>query len=201
MKPNFLGYPYSYGDDLTAEEAKKNRKKFLTIFLLVWIFQIKRVNSEPIAGVDGFQPAYCPRKNNFYARQATGLSVSESNVPRNPNPYDRPNNTEFSQYLPEFNCRISLKQMQRKFKHANVFGVEGPYNAQNAQLMRNNIIEHMRKDATMRIEGTFKGDAVIHYFNPETNVNVFFDMDTGNFISGWLLNTDQRENLLAHGGL
>lgn len=45
----------------------------------------------------------------------------------------------------------------------------------------------MHQPSTQIIEGNIE---VTHYFNPETQLNVFFDRDNKEFISGWLLKDD-----------
>ncbi|MES2930368.1 MAG: colicin D domain-containing protein [Patescibacteria group bacterium] len=50
------------------------------------------------------------------------------------------------------------------------------------------------------INGTYRGQSVIHYLNPNTGLNVI-SSPSGQFISGWKLNPVQLKNVLEHGGL
>jgi hypothetical protein len=92
------------------------------------------------------------------------------------------------------------KQLQAKFKHAANFGVAGNYSKANAAKFSAAINKHINGPNTRRIYGTYRGQDVIHYLNPNTGLNVI-STRTGEFISGWKLNSDQLRNVLAHGGL
>jgi len=54
MQQSKLGYPYSYGDELTPEMARSNRNKMLTILLLIWLLKVSQVQAAPLPGADGF---------------------------------------------------------------------------------------------------------------------------------------------------
>lgn len=192
MQQSKIGYPYSYGDELTPETARSNRNKMLTILLLIYLLKVSEVQAAPLPGADGFTPTYICRKRQTYSREATGLSIR---LEQNPNNQNRPQRTNTSQYIPEFDSTIDNKQIQKKYKHALDFGISGNYNQENAQLLEDKIIEHMKEPSTQIIEGTFKKIEVTHYFNPETGLNVFFNRDNNKFISGWLLKDDQLDNM------
>jgi hypothetical protein len=201
MQHSKLGYPYSYGDELTPEASRLNRNKMLTILLLIWLLKVSEVQAAPIPGADGFTPTYICRKSqtySTYSRAATGLSIR---LKENPNNNNRPQRNKISEYIPEFNSTIDNKQLQKKYKHARDFEISGNYNKENAQLYKEKIIQHMQEPSTQRIEGTYKKSEVTHYFNPETGLNVFFDRKNNKFISGWLLKTDQLDNMVNRGAL
>ena len=63
------------------------------------------------------------------------------------------------------------------------------------------LSKHMKEPLTQIIEGTFKKIKVIHYFNSETGLNVFFNRDNNKFISGWLLKDDQFDSMVNRGAL
>ena len=128
-----LGYPYSYGDELTPEMAQSNRNKMLIILLWIWLI-VDQVQAAPLPGADGFTPTYICRKRQTYSREATGLSTR---LEQNPNNQNRPQRTNISQYIPEFDSTIDNKQIQKKYKHAPDFGISGNYNQENAQLLKN----------------------------------------------------------------
>jgi uncharacterized membrane protein len=58
LKHSKLGYPYSYGDELTPEAARLNRNKMLSILLLIWLLKVSEVQAAPLPGADGFTPTY-----------------------------------------------------------------------------------------------------------------------------------------------
>lgn len=91
------------------------------------------------------------------------------------------------------------KQLQKKFKHAEDFGVKGNYNKINRERFMKNIKNHISNPSTKKLEGTFRGDKVTHYYNPRTNLNVM--KKGGQFHSGWKLNTKQIERILKDGSL
>jgi hypothetical protein len=62
------------------------------------------------------------------------------------------------------------KQLQSKYKHAADFGVTGPYNKANAARFSAAIHQHINSADTIRINGTYRGEAVTHYLNPSTGL-------------------------------
>ena len=132
-------------------------------------------------------------KRQTYSRKAKALSTR---LKENPNNQNIAQETNLSQYIPQLDCVIENRQIQKKFKHAKAFGVIGDYNLKNGQLFKDKIIKHMKDPSTQLIEGTYRGNDVNHYFNSETKLNVMFNHDTKKFISGWLLESDQLNNML-----
>ena len=200
MQQSKLGYPYSYGDELTPEMARSNRNKMLTILLLIWLLKVSEVQAVPLPGADGFTPTYiiC-RKRQTYSREATGLSTRLEQNPNNQN-IPRENRAFYNRHVGDSSILTDL-QVRKKFKHAPDFGVLGNPNRKNYELFKDRIVEHMNNPSTQIIEGTFKKIEVTHYFNPETGLNVFFNRDNNKFISGWLLKDDQLDNMVNRGAL
>jgi hypothetical protein len=99
-------------------------------------------------------------------------------------------------------CGITFggTQLQKKFKHASDFGVNGNYSKANGKAFEDALEAHVHDPSTTIIRGTYRGDAVTHYYNPNTGNNVIVDA-SGNFVSGWKLGPAQTQNLLTHGGL
>ena len=95
---------------------------------------------------------------------------------------------------------FSPQQLQKKFKHANDFGVKGNYNTANASQFQQAIENHLADPATQEITGTFRGQPVTHYVNPNTGLNVMKDA-SGNFVSGWKLSPAQLTHVLTTGKL
>ena len=198
MQQQKLGYPFSYGDELTPEMARKNRNKILGILLLLWFLKVSQVQAAPLPGADRFTPIYTCRKRESYSRVAAALSTR---LEQNLNNQNRPERTDISQYIPEFDCTIDNRQIQKKFKHATDFEVSGNYNPENAQLFKDRIIQHMKNPSTKILEGTFKTTEVTHYFDLKTGLNVMFNNETNKFISGWKLTDKQFKNIQDRGAL
>jgi hypothetical protein len=94
----------------------------------------------------------------------------------------------------------SSRQLQAKFKHAADFGVLGNYSKANGAKFSSAINQHINSAGVQAINGTYRGQSVIHYLNPHTGLNVM-SSPSGQFISGWKLNSAQLQNVLQHGGL
>jgi hypothetical protein len=101
---------------------------------------------------------------------------------------------------PKAEFKLSPKQLQAKFKHAEDFGVSGNYNPSNAARYEAALEEHINAPSTQTIQGTYRGVRVIHKFDPLTNRNVIMDT-SGNFVSGWKLSPDQVKALTTTGKL
>lgn len=91
------------------------------------------------------------------------------------------------------------RQLQAKFKHAADFGVTGNYSKANGAQFNAAIQEHINAAGTQSIRGTYRGDAVTHFLDPQTGLNVI--SRDGTFVSGWRLNADQLANVLRDGSL
>ena len=78
-------------------------------------------------------------------------------------------------------------QLQEKFKHAVDFWIEGNYNLENREKFRQALNNHVNNDKTEIKRGTYRTtQQVEHFYNPETWINVMYDLDW-NFISWWKL--------------
>ena len=85
-------------------------------------------------------------------------------------------------------------------KHGPDFGLKGNWNPSRSADFSRAINQHINDPTVTAISGTYRGEPVIHYFNPATGVNVIADPG-GNFVSGWRLGVEQMENLLRSGAL
>jgi len=90
----------------------------------------------------------------------------------------------------------STRQLQKKFKHAADFGVTGPYTRARATRFEQALRAHVENQMTVVIQGTYRGELVTHFVNPQTGLHVMRGAD-GAFVSGWCLTTDQLANVLA----
>lgn len=94
----------------------------------------------------------------------------------------------------------NTRKLQAKFKHAEDFGVVGNYSKENAAKFSSAINQHINSVGVETINGTYRGQSVIHYLNTKSGLNVI-SSPSGQFISGWKLNSAQLQNVLKHGGL
>lgn len=92
------------------------------------------------------------------------------------------------------------KQLQKKFNHASDFGVSGNYNKANAANYSSAINQHINSSGVKVIQGTYRGNPATHYINPQNGLNVI-SSPSGNFVSGWKLNTQQLQNVVSRGKL
>jgi hypothetical protein len=96
--------------------------------------------------------------------------------------------------------QMAASQLQSKFKHAGDFGIAGNFNRANATAFENAIRTHVNNEATQVIQGTYRGQEVLHFLDPRTGLNVITDR-AGQFISGWRLSAAQLQHVLANGRL
>lgn len=92
------------------------------------------------------------------------------------------------------------RQLQKKFKHAKRFGVSGNWKEENKEKFEQALRDHINNSNTERVEGTYRGEDVIHFYNPETQNNVILTKD-GKFLSGWTLSNKQKQHLTQSGDL
>ena len=200
MRQQKLGYPFSYGDELTPQVARENRKKILVILLLLWFLKVNRVQAAPLPGADGYTPTYICRKRQTYSREATALNTRLKENPNNQN-IPRENRAIYDRRLPGGSILEDL-QVGKKFKHAPDFGVLGNPNRKNYELFKDKIGEHTTNPSTIIKEGTYKKNIeVLHYFNEQTGLNLMIHQNDGTFLSGWKLNDLQRQNVKDRGAL
>ncbi|WP_133739924.1 colicin D domain-containing protein [Actinorugispora endophytica] len=92
------------------------------------------------------------------------------------------------------------KQLQKKFKHAQDFGISGDYSRAKADEFREALDNHIDSPGTVQIQGTYHREPVTHFLDPNTGLNVITTR-SGEFISGWKLSPGQLANVQQHGGL
>jgi len=95
---------------------------------------------------------------------------------------------------------FSDKQLQKKFKHADVFGIVGNYNQENVLRFKSAIENHVNSPNVVRITGTYRGDSVVHFVDKATGLNVITKQN-GDFISAWRLGEEQLKNVISRGSL
>jgi hypothetical protein len=95
---------------------------------------------------------------------------------------------------------FATRQLQRKFKHAAAFGVRGKYSRQQATMFERAMRAHVEDETTLMIPGTYRGEPVTHFVNPQTRLNVMRDAQNA-FVSGWSLTPVQLANVLKRRSL
>ena len=96
---------------------------------------------------------------------------------------------------PSENITWQDRQIQRKYsKHAADFGVCGNYTPQSAEQFKQALKDFVDQPDTLKIHGTYRGQAVTLYTDPSCS-KVVLVRPSGEFVSGWKLNTDQSNNL------
>jgi hypothetical protein len=96
--------------------------------------------------------------------------------------------------------KFSEKQLKKKFKHAQDFGVLGNPDNANVQKLKSPIQRHVFDIETTPSSGTYRGMNVVHYLNPKSRLNVIVD-SLGQFHSGWKLSAAQLKHVLSTGKL
>ena len=183
-----LGYPYSYGDELSPEMAKRN----LVLVCLYWCLLIS--NSAQGAPLPGADALLCPYSTQHISRASTALSASVQG-----NQGNGSKKGDVSYFHSELDCIFEYTQLQAKYKHAHQFGVDGNYNIVNRKLFKEALIDHMME--IKPIKGTFHKKPVLHYLDEVTGLNVIVDRNTKKFISGWELTPQQMEHVIEDGNL
>lgn len=125
------------------------------------------------------------------------VASSISNVTKTEEIVSVSNTTNVTERTIEF----SAKQLQKKYKHADVFGITENYTPANAARFQTAVEQHISNPATKVIQGTYRTtNSVTHFVNPQTGVNVLRDA-SGHFHSAWKLNAEQLQNVLNRGSL
>ncbi|PKH38046.1 hypothetical protein CXG46_18995 [Nocardioides alpinus] len=97
---------------------------------------------------------------------------------------------------------FSDRQVQKKFKHARDFGVDGDFNPAAARAYREALETFIEREATLVKRGTMRGQSgeVTFHLDPVSRRCVAVD-GNGGFISGWRLSPRQLQELLEKGHL
>ena len=87
--------------------------------------------------------------------------------------------------------------------HAEDFGVKGPYNKANGKAFIGAIEQFVKNPGTRQIQGTYRGQAAIHYVD-DTGLHASFAANgpnVGEYLGGWRSSGDQLTYLLRDGKL
>jgi RHS repeat-associated protein len=93
------------------------------------------------------------------------------------------------------------KTLQKMFgKHGADFGLKGNWNPSRATDISRAIHIHINDAAVKIIKGTYRGEDVVHYVNPNTGLNVFSNL-SGELLGVWKLGAEQLKSVLKTGRL
>jgi len=96
---------------------------------------------------------------------------------------------------------FSEKDLQKGFtKHGKDFGIVGNWGPGKGEEFRQAVIGHINKPGIETIGGTYRGNAVTHYLDRSTGLNVIAD-PSGNYVSGWRLSDEQLSGVASTGRL
>jgi hypothetical protein len=101
---------------------------------------------------------------------------------------------------PETPLTPTRSQLEKKFKHAQDFGVTQPRGSAGFDAFEKALLEQVSDPATLHINGTYSGDPAIINYNPNTGLAVI-QKSSGEFVSGWRLSHEQATNVLQRGSL
>ena len=103
---------------------------------------------------------------------------------------------------PAVNRAIAFQRrnLQHAFRHAPDFGVHGNQNNQTLAQFQAAILTHVQAPGTQAIAGTYRGNPVTHFLDPNTQLNVI-RTQAGDFLSGWRLSNQQLQHVQANGQL
>lgn len=95
---------------------------------------------------------------------------------------------------------VTQRSLQHMFsRHAGDFGVTSNWNKAMSSQFEGILRSHI--DGISPIQGTYRGtQPALHYFDPNTSLNVMTDM-SGNLLGGWKLSPDQIRYLLSTGAV
>jgi RHS repeat-associated protein len=93
------------------------------------------------------------------------------------------------------------RALQKGFgKHGADFGMNGNWNPAKAAEFSAAINKFVNSPGVQAIAGTYRGNAVTHFLNASTGLNVIVG-PAGNYVSGWLLGSEQLQSVLSAGRL
>lgn len=95
--------------------------------------------------------------------------------------------------------KIEEKQLQKKYKHAIDFGVEGSWNKNAASIYRKAILDFMNSEEIEIMHALYRKESATFYINKKTRL--FVVVIEGKYRTGWKLAKDQLNAFLRSGNL
>jgi RHS repeat-associated protein len=91
----------------------------------------------------------------------------------------------------------TITQLQKKFNHAQAFGVSGNWSVENGLKFLSEINQHLNHSATTVIAGTYRNSSknVLFYLNPFDGKLVITSLD-GEFITAYKATQDQVQSIV-----
>lgn len=133
--------------------------------------------------------------------RAKSLLGKNKRQPEEPgSPPTRPEPTAGPKHVEPPELSIDRRQIEKKFKHAEDFGVETPRGAEGFDDFGQALRETMGNPSTKHIDGLYRGEPCIISVDPNSKLAVVQRPD-GSFLTGWKLSTEQLESVLTNGRL
>jgi hypothetical protein len=95
---------------------------------------------------------------------------------------------------------LDSAQLEAKFKHAADFGITEPRGAAGFEAYGNAVDSFVSDSSTVRIEGTYRGNAAILNYDPQSRL-VVIQEPSGEFVSGWRMSPAQLHYVVTKGSL
>ncbi len=95
---------------------------------------------------------------------------------------------------------IPRSQTQKKYKHADIFGIKGNSNNKKLAEFKKALVDHVKSKDTIVKKGKLRRKEVTHYFNTKTGINVMRN-NNGDFKSAWKLSEWQKYHFHKDGNL
>lgn len=199
-----VGYVLYHSESLIKEiRAGSSFTDAVWLFLYIWMLQHQSIGFQPVQPIR--QPPHIEGRNHLlfgnpkidrFSSQnrvpSRSLTVLESKKGHHPD-------NKF--YNSEVGCYFTDRQLQKKYKHARVFGVrDRNYNPVNGKAFEKALVDHM-KLVGKPIDGSYHKKDVYHYYDDITKLNVMINKDDKTFISSWELNDKQIIHMKNGGNL
>lgn len=96
----------------------------------------------------------------------------------------------------------TTSQLQKKYKHAEVFGIKGNSSKATIEQFDRKLHAHVTSEQTVVVVGQYRrgGIDVVHHVDPVTNISVMTNR-SGKFITAWQFSPGQARHVLETGVL
>ncbi|MGB4106988.1 MAG: colicin D domain-containing protein [Alphaproteobacteria bacterium] len=109
-------------------------------------------------------------------------------------------NLEHRKIEPRWEVNPPRNQLQKKYEHAEDFGINGNANNKTLEEFKKAIQRHADDPETQIIKGTYHKQKVTHYYNAKTKLNVIRGK-SGDFKTGFKLDKRQIDHIEMYGSL
>jgi hypothetical protein len=130
-----------------------------------------------------------------------GRNYADMDLPEGPSSGGRGGRAEGAEGAYSRVLEFTPRDLQKGFmKHGADFGLKGNWNPARAGDFGRAINQFINSKGVVEISGTYRGEAVTHFFNPATGENVIAT-PTGEYVSGWTLSVEQMQSLFRTGAI